>query len=110
MDKSDTLNKKRRCSLVAAFKKENTENSIYNIGYSGIYVQRGAEYNFFMFAKATEGNQIVEISLRSKCGKKVYAAKTLEITSDGYNRYDCVLKANDTDTEATFHIFKTEGS
>ena len=104
LDESDTLNKNRRCSLVAAFKRENTENSIYNIGYSGIYVQNGAEYNFFMFAKAMEGIQTVEVSLRSKCGEKVYAAHTFEINPGGFERYDCVLTANDTDTEATFHI------
>ena len=33
LDKSDTLNKNRRCSLAAAFKGK-TENSIYNVGYS----------------------------------------------------------------------------
>jgi len=104
LDKSDTLNKNRRCSLVAAFKRENTENSIYNVGYSGIYVQNGAEYNFFMFAKAMEGAQTVEVSLRSRCGKKVYASHTFEINPGGFERFDCVLTANDTDTEATFHI------
>jgi alpha-L-arabinofuranosidase len=104
LDKSDTLNKNRRCSLAAAFKRENTLNSIYNVGYSGIYVQNGAEYNFFMFAKAAEGIQTVEVSLRSRCGKKVYASHTFEINPGGFERYDCVLAANDTDTEATFHI------
>lgn len=104
LDENDTLNKNRRCSLLVAFKGESTDNSLYNVGYAGLNVQKGAEYNFFMFAKVFEGKQTVEVSLRSKCGKKVYAAQTLEVHSDGFNRYDCVLTAKESDVEATFHI------
>lgn len=104
LDENDTLNKNRRCSLEVTFKEENTDNSLYNVGYSGIYVKKGAEYNFFMFAKAIEGSQTVEVSLRSRCGKKVYAAQTVEVNSAEFNRYDCLLTAEETDVEATFHI------
>jgi alpha-L-arabinofuranosidase len=104
LDEIDVLNKNRRSSLVLTFKEEGTSNSVYNIGYTGLNVQQGAEYNFFMFAKATEEKQTIELSLRSKCGKKIYAAKTVEVTGGEYNKYDCVLDADTTDVDATFHI------
>jgi alpha-L-arabinofuranosidase len=104
LDEMDTLNKNRRSSMVINFKKDNAANSVYNTGYTGLNVQRGAEYNFFMFAKAIQANQTIEISLRSKCGNKIYASNTLEVTTDEFAKYDCVLTANDTDADSTFHI------
>jgi alpha-L-arabinofuranosidase len=104
LDMDDTLNKNRRSSLVINISEENTENSVYNIGYMGLNVQKGESYNFFMFAKAIEGSQNVEISLRSKCGKKVYASATVDVAEDSFHKYDCVLTADTTDVDAVFHI------
>jgi alpha-L-arabinofuranosidase len=104
LDEADVLNKNRRSSLVISFKEEGTSNSVYNIGYTGLNVQNGEKYNFFMFAKTTEHNQTLEVSLRSKCGNKIYGTKTFEVTSGEYAKYDCVLTSDDTDVDATFHI------
>lgn len=104
LDEEDTLNRNRLASLVINFKKDNTSHSVYNIGYSGMYVQKGEEYKFYMFAKALDGNQIVELSLRDKSGNKIYDTKTIEIAQGEFKRYDCVFNSSDTDIEATFHI------
>lgn len=104
LDEKDILNKSRRCSLAVMFKAEDTRNTVYNVGYAGLNIQKEAKYNFFMFAKAIKGNQIVEVSLRSKCGKMVYATQTIVVNSEDFTRYDCMLTANNTDVEGTFHI------
>lgn len=104
LDEEDTLNKNRLASLIITFKNENTNHSVYNIGYNGMYVKEGEEYNFYMFAKAVEGNQTIELSLRDKSGNKIYDSKTIEIAQGEFERYDCVFSSSGTDTEATFHI------
>ncbi len=108
LDEEDTLNENRLASLVLSFKEENTSHSVYNIGYTGMNVEEGAQYNFFMFAKAVEGDQTIELSLRSKCGSKIYDSTSIEISQGEFKRYDCLFTSNASDVEATFHITSKE--
>ena len=104
LDEEDTLNENREASLIISFKEENSSHSVYNIGYTGMNVEEDKKYNFFMFAKATEGNQRVELSLRSKCGSRIYDSKSIEVSQGEFKRYDCVFTSKGSDVEATFHI------
>jgi len=111
LDMKDTLNKNRRSSLVIDFCGECTESSVYNIGYSGMNIEEGKEYSFFIFCKTSGSGQRAEVSLRSNCGNHIYASNSIYIEDDVFRRYDCIFKAESTDRSATFHITsKSKGS
>jgi alpha-N-arabinofuranosidase len=106
LDYNDTLNKNRLASMSIEFKKDYSDNSVFNIGYAGMYVKEGEQYNFFMFAKSDK-KQTVEISLRDKSGIRIYASQTIDISPGEFKKYDCVLTSNATETDSTFHISST---
>jgi len=104
LDCSDTLNPKRKSSLAVVFARDNSDNSVYNIGYTGINAQSGEAYRYFMFAKTDEKAMEVTLSLRDRNGGKIHAQQSVTVQPGGYRRYDCILQSGSSDTEATFHI------
>ena len=103
LDKSDTLNDNRECSMKVEFE---AGGKIWNIGYSGVPVKSGAEYNLYLFYKA---NQVcnLTVSLESEQGV-VHGSDTKEILPDGsWQRLDYKLKANADDFKGRV-VFKVD--
>ena len=102
LDFHDTLNKNRLASLTIDFEPG---GYVTNIGFRGLSLVQGQHYEFYMFAR---GNVSLTVSLESK-DRHVYAAKTLDITGTGYQRYDLTLCPDRTDPDARFTLESRAG-
>ena len=90
LTESDTLNAKRRCSLIADFDEN---GRIWNIGYAGVPIKNGDSYNFYAFLKNTDAFTLT-VSLEGEDGK-VYAKTSVDVSkNEDYARIDCSLTAD----------------
>lgn len=95
-----TLNKNRLAALEVLFE---CDGEISNIGYSGVPVKEGEEYNFYCMIKS-EKEAVITVSLKSEDDKDFGSSKIKVEKSDEYIRYDCKLIATDTDYKGKLAI------
>ena len=100
---ADTLNSVRKASLRASFEKG---GKLWNIGYAGVPQETGKSYRLLCFAKA---DAPVFLKLTIEEDGKVFSEASLNISGDGWTRYDAVLTANGTTGNGRFVITAPEG-
>lgn len=100
VDHENVLNQNRLAALRICFQ---TGGYIYNIGYRGIFIEKGKKYHFYTFAKSIGKSIYLQLSLESKNGD-IYDASKIKIKKDSYNRYDIFFVAGKTDKEAILKI------
>jgi len=96
VEEKDTLNDKRKTSLVVEFGKN---GKICNIGYDGMNVEDGASYDMVVFAKADEDVKLA-VCLEGSGGAAL-ASGCAEIKGDGsWQKLELKLTASGTDRNA----------
>lgn len=126
LDMEDTLNEKRKASLLVDFE---AGGQISNIGYRGIPQQEGKEYHFYFFAK-TERPMTLKLSIQDTAAQmsegtfpgangKVGTAECISTTSEcpveimidgnSWKRYDITFTAKETSGTASFVLTSVEG-
>lgn len=89
LDVQDTLNEHRGAALGVEF---SGGGSISNVGFNGIYLQKGKTYPFYMFAKV-EKPLMLQFTLEGENG--VAAGTEFRLCGNGYIRYDAVFTAQE---------------
>lgn len=103
LDRIDTLNEKRSAALSICFEPQ---GFIYNTGYAGVPQKQGEIYNYYMFAKVGEPTKVI-LSIEDDCGKQTEAE--IELSGNGYVRYDIKFKAVRTAKNAKFVLTCPKG-
>lgn len=81
---------------------------LVNEGYFGIGVLKGEEYRFTVWAKATSGNATIRVQLidPSTMGERQdFATVKVDISGNGWRKYEAVIKSPKTDNKAQLRIF-----
>ena len=95
-----TLNSNRKAALQVSFI---AGGKIYNIGYSGVPVEKGDKYNLYFMLKSDADVSFIA-SLESEDGASLGRCNIAVQQSSGYRRYDCELTAVDTDFKGRFSL------
>lgn len=103
LERTDTLNAYRGAALAVAFE---AGGRIFNSGYAGMYVKKGEDYCFYMFAK-TATPVSVRLTLEDRAG--VAAEAEIRLSGEGYLRYDILLSAANDCHEGRICISCPEG-
>ncbi len=103
LDCADTLNENRQAAFAVEFEPG---GSIWNVGYSGVAVQKGKAYHLYFFAKAAEVT-CLRFAIEGK--EQSYCEQEIRIGTNGYVRYDLTLIPDQTDKEAVLKITAQKG-
>ena len=103
LERKDTLNENRSAALRVRFE---AGGFLYNTGFCGIAVERGAKYPLYLFAKAEEPLEL-EVSIENE--EHCFARNNLMISRGGYTRYDVTLEANGDCADARLMLRCKEG-
>jgi len=95
VEKVDPLNQNNRSYLRAYLEKPQHTVKIINKGYDGIYLEGSKEYLFSTYARTTQRESQVKISIQDSTGKS-YFSKTLTIDSADWKKYQFTVKISDT--------------
>ena len=106
VDETQRLNSMRLVSLKTDFE---AGGSIRNIGYQGLALKKGAEYHFYMFAKAESVPVRLTVSIASSSGR-TYDEASFSIAPDSFRRYPCTFTATEDDTDARLVITAPEAA
>lgn len=124
LNRKDTLNPNRKCSLDVFFAGA---ASLYNIGYAGISVRKGEALHFYLFAKIPgeghlrspsnsdsaaekpEAEVMVTASLRDEAGR-TYASAAITMKNGEFTRGDCRLTPDADGDHLQFHLSAAAGT
>ena len=98
-----TLNSVRKRALEVCFNGGRLKNS----GFEGLAVTEGESYRFYMFAKSVNAADI-KICLVSDSGDELSDYCSLRVQG-GYTRYECILRADRTDYNASLELSSDSG-
>ena len=73
---------------------------VANEGYWGIAVDKGAEYDLSLFARAKGFNGPLEVRIEGHDGTSVYARTEITVIEESWKSYRATLVASETDTKA----------
>lgn len=102
-DESNPLNAHRTTSMKVEVLNAAGRAGVSNEGYWGMSVVEGEYYNLSFYARGEKSVSLLA-TLESADGSRVYASAPIEYVGGNWRKYQCRLRAGDTDPKARLVI------
>ncbi|NOV03637.1 LamG-like jellyroll fold domain-containing protein [Paenibacillus planticolens] len=108
--KTDPLNSKNPNYVRLSVTKPGAGVGISNSGYDGIAVKSGETYHFSVYTRSSDSpSKSIAVKLKGQQGT-VYDACTINGLTSQWQKLDCSLKSNSTDTKASLVVTATDAA